>query len=161
MQEHAELVSLFIHEDSLAWQLTVGLIAANAATITGTYGLGVFDESKKLELGAVALLVVGCFLNLVGFFVLQRSKIHRSSRLYRAIHVEAELDRLGIKLQTFGSGEGAILKGFSLTMDSDAPRRLGWWERIEVLDAHYLFNVLAVALLALTIWAILGRPGHW
>ena len=157
-QEHEELVGLFIHEDSMAWQLTIGLLAANAVVVAGAHGLGLFDPTKSPQIDLFGLLLLGSAINVVGFFVLQRSKLHRTSRLFRAYHIEAALGSVGVALQTFSSAEGNIFRNTTLRPDGVSTRPLRWWERIEALDLHF-FYIVAGALLLVTLWLFFGRAG--
>jgi hypothetical protein len=161
-QEHEELVQLYVHEDSMAWQLSLTLLAANGALFTALYGLDVFDPTKHLGIPVFAILSVGIAINVVGYFVLQRSNIHRKSRLFRAYQVEDELGSLGTPIRTFTSAERVIHRNKVLDTHGEREfreRDLHWTETIEALGFSALSNGLAILYYALALWLIVGRPG--
>ncbi len=87
--EHDEIVQLFMHEDNRAWQLNLAVAAANgtlAAFLLQTYSTTFSTSAHPFFLNVICL--AGFFLNLLMFFVFQRSKIHWWSRLSRAIQIE-------------------------------------------------------------------------
>lgn len=161
LQEHEELVQLFIHEDSMAWQLTLALLAGNAAVIGGAYGIGLLDPAKCLarELFAMYFVIVlGILLNVVGFCVLQRSKIHRLSRLFRGYAVEAQLRAIGSPVITFYSGEGNIHHKVMLEPNGMATRPLRSYERVEALGFSLVLVVISAVLVFAIVWLWRGRP---
>lgn len=166
LQEHDELVQLFIHDDVLAWQLNLVLLAANTGLLTAVHTLGLFDLQQPVGAPLLIVLLVGVMLNVVGFFVLQRRQIYRLSRLYRAYRVEDELSRAGSPIQTFLSAEGNIMAGRMLEWPDagskpPAPqltRALRFRERVRVLDFRFAFNAIAIGFLVLALWAVIGRP---
>ncbi len=160
-QEHEELVSLFIHEDYVGWQLNLALLAANAGLFAGARALGLFNRDTKVGLALLLGLLAGSMMNIVGFFIGQRLRVRRLSRLFRARRIEAELKRLDVPIQTFESVEGNIHEGRMPTPpdETNETRPLHWWERVAVLDLRFAVNALAATFLALALWTLLGRPG--
>jgi len=148
----------------MAWQLNFALLAANAGLFAAANTLPVFDSTEGIGLPLAVVLLVGALINLVGFFVLQRSKIHRLSRLFRAYSVEDALAQAGHPIQTFTSAERHVFAGRMLVAPATSPpppkgtRPLKCYEKIEVLDLRFAFNVSALAFLALGVWVIIGRP---
>ena len=163
--EHGELVNLFIHEDSMAWKLTIGLLAANAALAAGAYKLGFFDPSQDPRLELYVIVGLGVLFNIIGFFILQRSKIHRLSRLYRGYTIESRLRALGFPVAIFSSAEGLINREVMLKepdgmlTDNDwTTRPLRWYEKQEALDLRFMLYVLAGFFFAAIVWLVIGRP---
>jgi hypothetical protein len=145
LQEHEELVQLYVHEDSMAWQLTLAVLAMNGAVFSGTYALGVFDRTKPPGFELYVLLALGVLLNIVAFFVLQRSKIHRVSRLFRAYQIEDALaPRTPIK--AFTTAERAIHHKRMLRAPEEGggERELHWYETVEILNFWSLSLLLAL-----------------
>lgn len=166
MQEHGELVDLIIHEESVAWQLNIVLLGANSGLFAGVNSLGLLDLQTPVSAALVIVLGVGVLFNAAGVVVTQRRNVYRLSRLYRACRVEAELSMLGRPVQTFSAVERTIAAGrMPVAPEGSAPppsppstRALKFYERITVLDLRLVFHVVALAYLALVIWAAMGRP---
>lgn len=161
LHEHEELVQLFIHEDSMAWQLSLGLLAGNAVVVSGVYSLGLLDANKSnaSELIAIGVVIgLGILLNLVGFFVLQRSKIHRLSRLFRAYAVENRLRAIGSQIATFTSAEGNLHRKVMLRPSGTTTRPLRCHEQVEALGFRFILNVLSILMVSALVWLVWGRP---
>ena len=77
----------------MAWQLNLTLLAANAGLFAAANSMGLFRLYRPVDLPLLFLLATGALINVVGFFVLQRSKIHRESRLFGAYLEEERLAR--------------------------------------------------------------------
>lgn len=161
LQEHDELVQLFVHEDGRAFQVNVALLAAEGGLLAGAQSFGIFDVQRSISMPLVIVLLGGALLNVVGFFVLQKVQLLRMSRLYRGFRIEAELALLDVTIRTFDSVEGNISRRTALNppSDKDETRRLRWWENVEPLNLRLVFNLLAGVFLFLAIWALIGRPG--
>lgn len=166
LQEHDELVQLIMHEELVAWQLNLVLLASNSGLLAALYSLGLLDSQRPVGAALAIVLVAGVMLNVAGFFVLQRRKIYRLSRLYRACRVEAELSRAGSPIQTFSSVERTIAAGRMLAPPEGSPpppapqptRALRFYERVTLLDLRLALHVVALAYLAFAIWTAIGRP---
>ena len=165
LQQHDELVQLYIHEDALAWQLNLTLLGADAGLFAAAGGLGAFDAEVPVSFPLIAVLAAGALINVVGFFVLQRSKIHRTSRLFRGLHLEADLLKSGISVDTFASAEGYIHSNRMLLppqeqaqTSAELPTRpLRRWEKVESLNLRFSFNLLAAVFIGLIIWVAFFR----
>lgn len=157
LQEHQELVHLYIHEDSLAWQLNIAFLTINIAIFTGLYTLGALDPSRALGPGPFILLVAAIVSSLAGFFVFQRNKLYLTSRLQRCYEIEDQLAEVGIPIRTLSTAERTIEQG--AVIRATGTRRLRWWERVEVLQYRYSTALVVVFWIACSVWLALGRPG--
>lgn len=165
LHEHEELVQLFIHEDSMAWNLLLTMLAANVAFLGATFPLRIFHQNGANLVAIGMILIFGLFVNLAGYFILQRSNIHRLSRLYRAYRIEKALQIEGHSVRTFRSAEGNIRDGRMLESpenDTMHPyeqktRRLRRYEKIEVLNFRSLLWILAIINLVILVWVLTGR----
>lgn len=157
LQEHQELVQLFVHENSLAWQLNLAFLAMNGVVITAVVGYGLFDKTKTLALPIYLFLLFGVILNTLTYFVFQRSKLHRESRLVRAYEVEDQLAQKGIDVQTLSSCERTINQ-HKVIRESNEPRSLRWDERVEVLGFRWSPLLVAGLFIIGMVWLAYGRP---
>lgn len=166
LQEHDELVQLMMHDDIIAWYLNLALLATNGGLLSAVETQGVFEFTEPVDPALWLVLFAGLLLNVVGHFALQRRKVHRLSRLYRALRIEAELDGVGCPVRTFSSAEALIAQGRMLVPPISAPpppaphptRRLTFQERLTFLDLRFLFYVMAIVYLAIVAWVVMGRP---
>ena len=156
-QEHGELVDLFIHEDSTAWRINLAYLAMNGAVLTGVITRDVFEGSGPPTNGAIVLSITGIIMNAATYFVVQRSKIHRLSRLFRAYQIEDELKNLKVPLKTFTTVERLIYHGKVLD-EKGKTRDLWWYENIEALSLLWKPLFPAIFWLVFFIWLCFGRP---
>ena len=157
LQEHQELVQLFVHENSLSWQLNLAFLAMNGVVISAAVGYGLFDKRESLVLPIYLFLLFGAILNPLTYFVFQRSKLHREARLVRAYEVEDQLAQKGIDLQTLRSCEQMISRG-KVIREADKPRNLRWDERVEVLGFRWSPLLVAGLFIIGMVWLAFGRP---
>lgn len=171
LQEHEELVQLYIHEDSTAWQLMLALFAADAGLIALANRLGAFDPLLPVTPLLIVVCVFAIVFNLMAYSVLQRSELHRLSRLFRAYSVEAHLTGLGCPIRTFHSAELNIFGGTMLSQPDvtrsaltdqnaaadDPTRGLKFSERIPSLPLRFIFILLAIAAVFLLVWVGTAR----
>jgi len=146
LQEHLELIYLFIHEDQMAWRLSLGYLAANAtllllvAQVVQASALG----SHRFRTVSILLLyIIAVLANLQGYVVMQRSCIHRQSRLARAYILEDELRAAGAPVRTLSSAERLIADSQVLRCNGTI-ESLKWRERIEALDSGWVLLLLVV-----------------
>lgn len=166
LQEHDELVQLFIHNDLVAWYLNLALLAANGGLLSALHAVGLFDLEAPLRAPIVVVLGAGVLVNVVGYFVLQRRRVYRQSRLNRALFVEAELASAGSAIRTFSTVEGNLERGrmptppdgISHAQEPQPTRALQRREQYTVLDFRLAFYLVAATFLALSVWTLLGRP---
>ena len=168
LQEHEELVQLFIHEDSMAWQITLALLAMNGALFAAVYkDLFKYDSKPGSEL--YVLLTVGVILNAVGYLGRRRSELYRLSRLFRAYYVEDALAKAGAPIRTFTSAERTVFRKKMLIAPAESPgyassepqvseRSLKRREKWKSLNFGVVTLVLALVFAGCLIWLLIGRP---
>ena len=108
LREHEELIKLFIHEDTLAWNLIYFFLVINVGMISGIGALVSLGVTSTTLLVVSFLCMFGAFISVSWSFTLRRNRVHRESRLFRAEDIEKELHKKGLTFDTFQTAEVAI-----------------------------------------------------
>jgi len=153
VREHEELVQLYIHEDAMAWNLIFFFLAANIAIVSGIGALVSLGIAKFSLLVISFLCVFGAIVGFLGFFTLQRSRIHRESRLFRAEDIEEELRKKKLVFDTFLSAEATIHKELKYQRGGGTVA-LKRREKVESLR-YFPYFVLAIAIIWLSLSIVL------
>jgi hypothetical protein len=155
LEEHKELVQLFIHEDSMAWNLINYYIVVNVGILAGIGAL--FNPCSMVKaLISVALCFGGSISGLIWLLFLMRSRMHSDSRMYRAIEIENRLtEKTKIEFDTLKSCEELINFEEKILKKPKGEKRdlrdLYWYEKIKALK---FFKYLIIAVSA--IWLVFG-----
>lgn len=138
LEEHKQLIQLYMSEDNLVWNQTYFYIVLNAGllSVIGSLSGGSFSLNENVV--SIILCFFGGFVGLSWYLIFQRTLIHRNSRMYRAMMIEDELKKKGIPIYTLRSCESRIHKK-SVLADPDGSlthpniRKFKWSERKEAL----------------------------
>jgi len=135
-KEHEEIIKLFIHEDTLAWNLIYFYLVMTFALISSigllyTQSQNISDIIEKIVFSSLCFL--GFFLSVGWFFIMARSRIHHLSRILKAYKIENELESFGYPIDTLKSCEQTIYEGKVLKNPQGDLRDLNFYEKIGVL----------------------------
>jgi len=138
LEEHKELIQLFMHEDSLAWNMTYFYIVLNTGLFSALGAL--LSRLGFLEVAAIYVVpsVIGGLIGIAWRFSFKRSELHRQSRMFQAMMIEDQLTRRNLPLDTLRSCESRLYQG-NVLKDPDGnlrwpnTRPLRRFEKIESL----------------------------
>jgi len=133
LEEHKELIRLFMHEDGLAWNMTYFFIVLNVGLLSVMGALLSRSSSSQVNLVCIILSFSAGGIGVAWRLALQRSELHRQSRMFRAMIIEDELTRRGFPLDTLRSCESRLYHQKVLADPEGNIRDLRWFEKIHAL----------------------------
>jgi hypothetical protein len=138
LREHEELIQLFIHEDSMAWNLINYYLVVNIG-ILSVIGVLLSQPLIAGKIISIILCVVGGIFGLFWVSVRESSEKHRKCRVDKALQIEKKLnDKLtNTKIDTCKevlSGTGGALKNITYGMWIIA---VGWFIAGSLLGISY------------------------
>lgn len=158
IEEHKELVNLYIHQDTLAWHLVyiyffiVGTLASAIVISMSSFTA----NNSKQEIGFYMSLLsfFGMFISILWFFMFCRSKIYREVPINAALMIEKEITKRledeKLAFNTLGMTVEAI-RNKKFLKPNGRFRKIRILERFPSLKTvHYIFFVLAI------IWLMAG-----
>lgn len=100
LKEHEELVSLFVHESKIKWNLISVYVALSVGLVSA---VGVLIQREEIyRIGAVSFLcLMGSLFSFAGALLLQRNQQRTSKWVEEGIRVEKALEEKALTLQLF------------------------------------------------------------
>lgn len=158
IEEHKELVNLYIHQDTLAWHVVylyffiIGTLAS--AIVISTSSSIANNSEQEISLYISILGFFGMLVSILWFFILYRNKIYREAIINAALFIEKEITkRLG--------DEDLIFNTLGLTTVAIWNKKIlkpnGMFRKISILERFPSLKIIHSIFFVMTIiWLVVG-----